>query len=46
MTVRELMEALAQMPENAIVRIQGDSCPEIDAEEITMSRDSMTVVIG
>jgi len=46
MTVRELIEMLAQMPQNATVRIQGDSCPEIDIEEITVNRDNTIVTIG
>lgn len=46
MTVCELVEALTQMPPNATVQVQGDSGPEINIEEITMSHDNTTVTIG
>ena len=46
MTVHELVEVLTQMPPNATVQVQGDSGPEIDIEEITISHDNTIVTMG
>ena len=45
MTVRELMEILAQYDENAVIRVQGDGGPEIEVEEVNINRQG-DVVIG
>lgn len=45
MTVRELMEILAQYDGDTIIRVQGDGGPEIKAEEVNINRQG-DIVIG